>query len=35
MKVNRAFVDLLNDIAAKKKAKPAQVALAWILAQKP
>jgi aryl-alcohol dehydrogenase-like predicted oxidoreductase len=35
MKANRAFVDLLNDIAAKKKATPAQVALAWILAQKP
>src|SRR6201999_207874 len=26
MKANRAFVDLLNDIAAKKKATPAQVA---------
>jgi aryl-alcohol dehydrogenase-like predicted oxidoreductase len=26
---------LLNDVAAKKKATPAQVALAWILAQKP
>ena len=35
MKANRAFVDLLSDIAAKKKATPAQVALAWILAQKP
>jgi aryl-alcohol dehydrogenase-like predicted oxidoreductase len=35
MKANRAFVDLLNDIAAKKKATPAQVALAWILAQEP
>lgn len=35
MKTNLAFVDLLNDIAAKKKATPAQVALAWILAQKP
>jgi aryl-alcohol dehydrogenase-like predicted oxidoreductase len=35
MRANRAFVDLLNDIAAKKKATPAQVALAWILAQKP
>src|SRR5882762_8618956 len=35
MKANRAFVDLLHDMAAKKKATPAQVALAWILAQKP
>ena len=35
MKANRAFVDLLNQIAAKKKATPAQIALAWILAQKP
>lgn len=35
MKTNLAFVDLLNDIAAKKKATPAQIALAWILAQKP
>lgn len=35
MKTNLAFVDLLNDIAAKKKATPAQVALAWILARKP
>jgi aryl-alcohol dehydrogenase-like predicted oxidoreductase len=35
MKANRAFVDLLHDMAAKKKATPAQIALAWILAQKP
>jgi aryl-alcohol dehydrogenase-like predicted oxidoreductase len=35
MKANQAFVDLLNDTAAKKKATPAQIALAWILAQKP
>lgn len=35
MKANQAFVDLLNDLASKKKATPAQVALAWILAQKP
>jgi aryl-alcohol dehydrogenase-like predicted oxidoreductase len=35
MKANKAFVDLLNDIAAKKKATPAQIALAWILEQKP
>jgi aryl-alcohol dehydrogenase-like predicted oxidoreductase len=35
MQANQAFVKLLEDIAAKKKATPAQVALAWILAQKP
>ena len=35
MKRNQAFVDLLNSIAAKKQATPAQIALAWILAQKP
>ena len=35
MKANQAFVELLRDIAARKKATPAQVALAWILAQKP
>jgi aryl-alcohol dehydrogenase-like predicted oxidoreductase len=35
IKANQAFVGLLNDIAAKKKATPAQIALAWILAQKP
>lgn len=35
MEANRAFVKLLEAIAAKKKATPAQVALAWILAQKP
>jgi aryl-alcohol dehydrogenase-like predicted oxidoreductase len=34
-KANRAFVDLLSQIAARKKAAPAQIALAWILAQKP
>lgn len=32
---NQAFVDLLGEFAAQKKATPAQVALAWILAQKP
>jgi aryl-alcohol dehydrogenase-like predicted oxidoreductase len=32
---NRAFVDLLETIAARKDATPAQVALAWLLAQKP
>ena len=35
MKKNQAFVDLLADIAAQKKATPAQIALAWLLAQKP
>jgi aryl-alcohol dehydrogenase-like predicted oxidoreductase len=35
MKANLAFVDLLNQMAAKKKSTPAQIALAWILAQKP
>jgi aryl-alcohol dehydrogenase-like predicted oxidoreductase len=32
---NQALVDLLRDIAARKKATPAQIALAWLLAQKP
>jgi aryl-alcohol dehydrogenase-like predicted oxidoreductase len=32
---NQAVVDRLTEIAAEKKAKPAQIALAWILAQKP
>jgi aryl-alcohol dehydrogenase-like predicted oxidoreductase len=35
MKANRALVDLLGRIAAEKKATPAQIALAWLLAQKP
>ncbi|MGG7579371.1 aldo/keto reductase [Rhizobium sp. Nf11,1] len=34
-KANQALVDLLADIAARKKATSAQVALAWLLAQKP
>jgi aryl-alcohol dehydrogenase-like predicted oxidoreductase len=34
-KANQAFVDLLGEFAAEKKATPAQIALAWILAQKP
>jgi aryl-alcohol dehydrogenase-like predicted oxidoreductase len=34
-KVNRAFVDLLETIARRKKATPAQIALAWVLARKP
>jgi len=28
-------LDLLDDIAARKQATPAQIALAWLLAQKP
>lgn len=32
---NQALVDLLKRIAAEKKATPAQIALAWLLAQKP
>jgi aryl-alcohol dehydrogenase-like predicted oxidoreductase len=34
-KANRALVDLLGDIAKRKNATPAQIALAWLLAQKP
>ena len=34
-KANLALVDLLRDIAERKKATPAQIALAWLLAQKP
>jgi aryl-alcohol dehydrogenase-like predicted oxidoreductase len=34
-KANQALVDLLGEIATRKKATPAQVALAWLLAQKP
>ena len=33
-KANQALVDLLGRIAARKKATPAQIALAWLLAQK-
>ena len=32
---NQALVDRLGQIAARKEATPAQVALAWLLAQKP
>jgi aryl-alcohol dehydrogenase-like predicted oxidoreductase len=35
LKANQAVVDLLAKIAQKKKATPAQIALAWLLAQKP
>jgi aryl-alcohol dehydrogenase-like predicted oxidoreductase len=34
-KTNRAFVELLAIVAERKKATPAQIALAWLLAQKP
>jgi len=34
-KANQALIDLLSAIASKKKATTAQIALAWILAQKP
>lgn len=34
-KVNQAVVELLRTIAERKKATPAQIALAWLLAQKP
>lgn len=34
-KANQALIDLLSTIAARKNATPAQIALAWLLAQKP
>jgi aryl-alcohol dehydrogenase-like predicted oxidoreductase len=34
-KANQALVDLLAKVAKRKKATPAQIALAWLLAQKP
>ena len=34
-KTNQALVELLRDIARRKNATPAQIALAWLLAQKP
>jgi len=34
-KANRALVDLLGDMAKRKSATPAQIALAWLLAQQP
>lgn len=34
-KANQALVDLLGKIAAERNATPAQIALAWLLAQKP
>ena len=35
LKANQVLIDLLGTIAARKKATPAQIALAWLLAQKP
>jgi aryl-alcohol dehydrogenase-like predicted oxidoreductase len=35
LKANQALVDLLGAIAGRKGATPAQIALAWLLAQKP
>lgn len=34
-KANQALVDLIGEFAAQKKATPAQIALVWVLAQKP
>jgi len=34
-RANKALVDLISTIAARKQATPAQIALAWLLAQKP
>ena len=34
-KANQTLVDLLGEVAKRKKATPAQIALAWLLAQKP
>jgi len=34
-KANQTLVDLLGEIGKRKKATPAQIALAWLLAQKP
>ena len=35
LKANQALIDLVHRIARPKKATPAQIALAWLLAQKP
>ncbi len=35
LKVNQAMIDLLSGIAQRKGATPAQIAIAWLLAQKP
>lgn len=34
-KANQVLIDLLGSVAQRKKATPAQIALAWLLAQKP
>jgi aryl-alcohol dehydrogenase-like predicted oxidoreductase len=34
-KANQALIDLLTGLATRKHATPAQIALAWLLAQKP
>jgi aryl-alcohol dehydrogenase-like predicted oxidoreductase len=34
-KANHPLIDLLDEIAVRKQASPAQIALAWLLAQKP
>ena len=35
LRANQALIDLLGKISVRKKATPAQIALAWLLAQKP
>jgi aryl-alcohol dehydrogenase-like predicted oxidoreductase len=35
MEKNQAFVDLLKRVAGEKDTTPAQIALAWLLAQRP
>jgi aryl-alcohol dehydrogenase-like predicted oxidoreductase len=35
LRANQALIDLLRSIGTRKKATPAQIALAWLLAQKP
>ena len=35
LKANQSLIDLLGSIAGQKNATPAQIALAWLLAQKP
>ena len=35
LKINQSLIDLLGIMAARKNATPAQIALAWLLAQKP
>src|SRR5437879_12939013 len=35
LKANQALIELLGTIAERKKATPAQIAIAWLLAQKP